>query len=325
MATIPAIDQVIDQCNKYEFKGTIYESDIWDCEILGLQKSSVHSMYKLNFTKLYPSWLKLITKQFIKFILNTKQFSTAISCNSAIVRLGLFITKHVPECRPENIDRAFILNFLNYLRSTDLSPNTKRLTVIHIRSFIETVAYEGWLPFAKKRIIFDKDLIPMKADPVPRFVPESVMSELMLHLNSLPEDQARAVNVLIETGRRISELCTLPINCLKYDDSNYPFLEINDKKTKKIYLIPISKKCEEIVKIQQNWLKQHSLTKYGYLFVGNVNARSPSIKAKNLNRIIKKLAIDNNIAGSDGKIWNFQAHQFRHTVQVDTHISMIEH
>ena len=103
MATIQAIDQVMDQYNKYEFKGTIYESDIWDCEILGLQKSSVHSMYKLNFTTLYPSWLRLITKQFIKFILNTKQFSTALSCNSAIVRLGLFITKHVPECRPDNI------------------------------------------------------------------------------------------------------------------------------------------------------------------------------------------------------------------------------
>ena len=314
MANTQPINQVISEYITNEFKGTAYESDIWDCEHLGLKNTLIHSMYKLNFTTISPLWLKLVAKKFIKHILHTKKFSTATSCNSAIVRLGWFIMAHKPECSPENINREFILAFLNYLSATNLAPNTKRLTVIHIRSFIETVVFEGWLPFSKKRIIFEQDMLPMKTPPIPRFVPESVMDQLVLHINLLPEDQARAVLVLIETGRRISELCTLPIDCLKYDNSSYPFLEINDQKTKKIYLIPISKKCENIIKTQQTWLTKHSLEQYGYLFTGMINSRSPCIKAKNLNRILNKLAIENNILGSDGKVWYFQAHQFRHTV-----------
>lgn len=314
MANLQTINQLNSECMVNEFKGTVYEADVWDSETLGLKNTFIHSMYKINFTTVSPLWLKLIAKKFIKYILHTKQFSTASSYNSAIVRLGNFITEYNHELIPENINREFILSFLNYLSSTKLASNTKRLTIINIRTFIEKVAFEDWLPFSKKRIIFEQDMLKMKSPHIPRFIPESVMEQLISHLKLLPEDQARAVLVLIETGRRISELCTLPINSLKYDNNNYPFLEINDQKTKKIYLIPISIKCENIIKDQQNWLKQNSLEKHGYLFTGDVNSRSPCLKAKNFNRIINKLSIENNILGPDGKIWDFQAHQFRHTV-----------
>ena len=296
-----------------EFQGTIYDSDIWDFEKLSIKNNHVHSMYKLNFTKLQPKWFLLITKKFIKFALNTKQFSSARSYLSAISHLSRFINKHMPECLPENINRLFALKFLNYIACLDISINTKHLAVTNVRTFIETVAKEAWLPFPQERIIFEED-IPKRLTTPPRFIPESVMKQLMTHIHSVREDQARAILVLIETGRRISELCILPINCLKYDDSNYPFLEVNDQKTKKIYVIPISKKCEAIIKLQQSWLKQNSLEKYGYLFLGSATSRSPCLKTKNLSLIIKKLAIENNIIGPDGKMWNFQTHQFRHTV-----------
>ena len=88
MANTQPINQVISEYITNEFKGTAYESDVWDCENLGLKNTFIHSMYKLNFTTISPLWLKLVAKKFIRYILHTKQFSTAISYNSAIVRLG---------------------------------------------------------------------------------------------------------------------------------------------------------------------------------------------------------------------------------------------
>lgn len=71
----------------------------------------------------------------------------------------------------------------------------------------------------------------------------------------------RFILVLLETGRRVSEVSLLKFDCLEQDSDGDWLLRVNEKKLKRERLIPISSACVETIKAQQNDL----LEKWTYL------------------------------------------------------------
>jgi integrase/recombinase XerD len=82
---------------------------------------------------------------------------------------------------------------------------------------------------------------------------------------------------------------------------------------------PISLELAKVIQEQQQYIN-HSLPEYSYLFCGrkpiqNKFIPKPTVMYKTtFINFLKKLAEENNICDNSGKIWNFQSHQFRHTV-----------
>lgn len=58
------------------------------------------------------------------------------------------------------------------------------------------------------------------------------------------------VIVLMETGRRVSEVSSLTFNCLEQDSGNDWLLRVHEKKLKRVRLIPISDNCVKAIKAQ---------------------------------------------------------------------------
>ena len=140
-----------------------------------------------------------------------------------------------------------------------------------------------------------------------------IVSKLQKELYHLPAYLRNLVTILLETGRRLSEVCSMPFDCLSVDHNGDYFLVVGDKKLKKSYLIPISEKCVTAIKSQQMLTKQE-VTKPLLLFPARIKQKSPHISGRWVNTALNQLAQSRRIVDEYGKIWQFHSHQFRHTV-----------
>lgn len=293
----------------------LLDKDVWKVEELGLNPSFVNSLYQLNFSKLSPLWFKQAVKKFVRFQSTRNSLS---SCRSYIVQLihfGTFLNLHHEGITPEKIDRRICVKFIEYLSQLDLSISTRITVLIHLRTFHQIMMQENWLPWSNIALIYSSDF-PKRAEHIPRFIPESVLSQLQQNLYHLPEYTQRLINLLLETGRRISEICSLPFDCLELDDEKDAFLKVDDKKLKKSYLIPISLDCTKLIKEQQKYAlkdadKQQQIL---YLFPSRRSGRTPHVAAPHIRKVLDKLAEKYSIKDVNGKLWHFHPHQFRHTV-----------
>lgn len=130
------------------------------------------------------------------------------------------------------------------------------------------------------------------------------------------------VLVIQECGLRIGELCLLPLNCLKYDSKSGWFIQFMRHKMKFETTLPISIELAEVIKEQQIYIKQQHFGKdFQYLFCGNKVGggcgfipESKVICSRSFINHLKRLGDEFDIKDNVGKSWNFQSHQFRHTV-----------
>ena len=304
---------LIEQQTDCPSKELLFEKDIWKAEEIGLEPNFTHSAYFLNFSKLEPPWLKSTIKQFVKYQAATKTYS---SCRSYIVCLyhfGKFITLHRNGLQPNQLSRAIAVEFISYLNQTNLSVMTRGLVLKHLKLLIEIAVLENWMTFPKEPIIHRNDF-PKLSKPIPRFIPETVMTQLEQHILSLPELDQRIIILLLETGRRINEICRLSFDCLIEDQDNDFLLKIKDQKLKKSYLISISERCIKAISDQQALLRFLNCHQEGYLFLPRKTCKAPHMTVKQISKSLNKLAQSKEIRDTNGKIWKFTTHQFRHTV-----------
>jgi hypothetical protein len=118
---------------------------------------------------------------------------------------------------------------------------------------------------------------------------------------------------------RIGELCQLPLNCLKDDGKGQYRVQFMRWKMKSEESLPISSELAEVIKEQQQYIRDHFQNSFDYLFCGRKSCSIfrpvPKIMTGDsfvghLNKLTEKF----NIKDNSGKRWNFQTHQFRHTV-----------
>lgn len=289
-------------------------SDHWPAEKVGLKPDHTQSSYYIQFNRLNPLWLKQAAKKFIRLQACTKSFSSCKSYTVGLSHFSQFLEGKFPTPPSPNVmTRKLVIEYLSYLAMKEISVVTRRTAIIHLRTFHQYVLQEGWLPWANEQLIFSSD-IPKEVEKIPRFIPEEVIAQLQANLNYLPEYLQRFVIILLETGRRISEICMLPLHCIEQDHEGDWFLRITEQKFKKTYLIPLSPACIASIQKQQKEVQNNLTGNQVYLFPTRKIINSPHITARNVHLMLNRLAIKRNITDLNGKIWHFHAHQFRHTV-----------
>lgn len=178
---------------------------------------------------------------------------------------------------------------------------------------MELCAREDWANIPNTRLIYREDF-PRLPKRQPRFIPEDVFSQLSANLDGLSDHIKRMVLIIQEVGMRISELCRMPFDCLIQDTQGDFFLRYYQYKMKKEHTVPISHDIVAATQEQQHIVREQ----YGshvYLFPSpNIGHKGEPTKYQNFSRAINKLAVERNIRDSNGQLWHFQAHQFRHTV-----------
>ena len=299
--------------NKREEKYDVFfEKDKWLATDLGLTADNTHSIYFLQFNKIKTEWLKLAAKKFIKLQSATRSFSTCRGYIRAFNHLDAYLQTVDDVFASNRIRRAHIIGLMNFLNNKRLTPETRKITLINLRSFHQIMLHEDLLDWPEKPLIYLSDL-PRERNVTPKYISDDIIIQLKKHLSKLPQWMENFVTILMETGRRISEVCSLHYDCLEQDGDGDLMLRVKEQKLSRIRLIPISKACINAIRCQQELTNQNGGSKY--LFPSRRKlSKSPTVAASYINRTLKKLAKDNEIKDSNGIIFKFSSHQFRHTI-----------
>ena len=324
--TAPHVTIVSSKIGEHIFHGYNLPigDDVWDARELGVKiniYSQSHS--KFNFSKIKQIWLKDLAKKFIKFRATTRAFRTLSAYLMAFNKLSLFLEENYPYINHiEKINRELIIEYIHYLNQQNFKPQTVISHLGAIKLFFEDGNINKWFEISPHLIRLED--YPKSKKPIPRYIPENVIKQLNQHIDKLPEQLMRMVLVLQECGLRIGEVLTLSFDCLRQDSQGDWFLFLTRHKMKKEQNIPISRELVAVIQEQQQYIRDNLRVDFNYLFCGRkkggANAKQnyypePKVMTpESFSIYINRLAKEENITDSNGKIWRFQSHQFRHTV-----------
>lgn len=310
-----------DICKECTDNKRINTDDVWffGGEELTLQGGS--DALKVNFSEISPAWLKRSAKDFIKACHATKSSATLVANVQSIRMLSHEIAALNDDLSPSDIDRVFIEKVLYRWSTKNLKSSTLKRRLASLRQYFEWCEDSGSIGFGSTRLIRDSDY-PKPSGKLPKFIPETVMSQLNQHIDLLHPHVMRFFLVLQEVGMRISECCALPFDCIYPDDQGDYFIKYYQFKMKKDHVVPISKELTAVIQEQQQAVREEFGAPKELLFptpkmqlegkrvyprAGLAWSRGTLIK--NLNA----LAETAKILGPDGSVYHFSHHKFRHT------------
>lgn len=308
----------VDNC---KINSDFSDKDVWFFADLGVKTPLTKSDYRLSFARIDQPWLKSAAKKFIHLTSLTRSHGALTTYVTSLSDLSESIKK-IGESHNENaITRDLIVRHITNLKVKGLAPATRKTKILNIKLFLELSAREGWLEIANPFIIYSED-IPRVPKAAPRFIPESVMTQLNTNIEMLNSTVMRLIIVLQECGMRITEIATLTRDCIITDNDGDKFLCTHQEKMNKDHTIPISSETYNVIKEQIAYVDDTFGTDCKWLFptehknrLGkrNRNAGEP-YKTKTIIAQLNSIALRAGIEGEDGQIYHFTTHKFRHTV-----------
>jgi site-specific recombinase XerD len=291
-----------------------FDSDVWKLADLGFDGDSTQSLYKLTFTPIEPEWFKRAIKEYIYRRLQVLTPGSCASILDALTCFARFLTQH-HIASPAQFDRPLMLAYLSYLTSRGLKAATRATRTVHLKTFLSICGRESLGEFPAKELLFDDD-IACGPKPLPRAIPEDVLTQLNRHLDSLTHDDPffhwrSVLLVMQECGMRISEALKLPFGCIEQDQEGDWFIRFPQTKTHTEHSQPISKQCAAVIQEQQASVTRVWGDAMGLLFP---NREGRAYTRRAFATALDKFGAAKGIRDATGRLWKFQPHQFRHTV-----------
>lgn len=297
--------------------------DVWLASSLGVTVPEHRSLTKLVFIYIRQDWLKAIAKRFVRYMSKNRTFQTLTSYISELNCFSEFLDERYPSVNFNNINRYVIVDFIEYLNQKLTSSGAKSHYLSTLNVFFDVGTMNKWFDLPAGLIL--KEDFPKHRKPLPRYMPEEVIQKLNQHLDELPKPVMRMVLVIQECGLRVSELLHLPINCLRKSQKGDWYIQFMRGKTKKETTLPVSQQLAAVVGEQQEYIQDaFGKGNFDYLFCAKrqeppgyhhrFRPQPKMMRDDSFTSYLKDLAEKFDICDSSGKRWNFQSHQFRHTV-----------
>lgn len=289
------------------------EKDLWDLRKLGVAVNLTGSNFHLNFTSILQPWLRSLAKEFFKYNLAIHSAGDCFSKLGAIRTFSHFLAEQAPHAQAADLDRALLLTYIHVIQA-QVGPARYNGLLYRLRVFLETCAHRLQIPgLTKERLIFDDDYAK-EPEYLSREIPEEVLVQLREHLPTLPTTTLRMVVILLEVGMRISESCTLSLDCLVCDDKHEWYLRSYQSKSHREHIVPlVDEQVVGTIQAQQQEIHTQWGSACPYLFPSPLSHLRP-YKKSTFERNLNVWAVQHAIKDRTQVLWRFQAHQFRHTV-----------
>lgn len=304
-----------------------YSANKWDIRNLGVNSRGSERHKTIDFSTIKQEWLKEIAKKYIRLIAINSSIDKIQQSLSSLKIFSQFIQDKFSYIDSAGITRLLIEEYIFYLKQSGLKPRTRQIRLTNLSNFLKECHRRNFIPTSDPHYLMYPEDIPKIPKSMPRFIPETVMTQLNQHLHHLDKNLQRMILIHQETGMRISELCALKYDCLSKDLDNDYFMTFFISKMNKENTIPVSQETANLIVEQQNVVKAECGHPHELLFpipkyVMQVNrkmnkSREASIGKQWLRRTItnqlNNLAAKYSINGPTGTIWLFDTHSFRHT------------
>jgi integrase len=296
-----------------------YAADHWHASRLGVPVRRGRGTAR--FDTITQDWLRNPVKRWSRLRLATGcAFATIDAGALAMARFSAFLADRHPGITSEaGITRQVLEDYLSWLLDQGYSAGTRALTLSMLRVFTEACHRHDWLPRLVPGAVIYVEELPPHHDQVARFIPEFVMAQLESGqaLAKIPHTTTRhLVVVLIETGLRGGDACTLPFNPVLDDSAGWPCLRFEATKVRAEQLVPLSAKAAAAIRAQQ----EHVLSTWPggspWLFPGMAK-NSDGRKPYSHRTFCQQLEHWQRVIGlhdEAGRPVTITAHQFRHTL-----------
>lgn len=144
-----------------------------------------------------------------------------------------------------------------------------------------------------------------------RVIPQEVLAQLKVHLDSFPAYFQRMAIILVESGMCVNEVCSLPFDCLLQDEAGNWFLRYSQLKTQQEHTIPLLYRAAAAIREQQQAVRDEQGSVTHLLFP---NPKGGAFSQRTFINKLNRIACERDIRDATGTVWRFQARQFRSTV-----------
>lgn len=297
-----------------------FARDTWRAAVLGI--AVVKGPRQIHFDNVAQPWLRAPAKRYARFRLATGKAFASVDIDVRAVRwLSRFLSEQHPEIRGAGqLTRETIEHYLSWFVALGQAGHTTNTLLVCLRGFLESCRRYGWMSGLPATTAIYLDELPPRPQPLPRFVPEFVMAQIdhPEHLARLPDDTTRHVLVLIiETGLRANDACTLPFNPIIDDSVGWPCLLYFNHKMKAEQLVPLSERAAKTIRDQQTHLRTRwpdrlppQLFPSPYCNPDGVRPFSYATFRQRLSAWGAKIGLHD----ETGQPVRVTAHQFRHTL-----------
>src|SRR6202011_1271716 len=160
-----------------------YASDHWQAAALGID--AMRGRDSARFDTIAQGWLRQPVKDWCRWRPATGLAFTSIAVFAlAMARFAQFLLAAEPDADGgEVITRALIERYMAWLRASGLAANSRGLSLICLRGFLEHNRRHQWLPGVPPDAAIYQEDLPRRDKPLPRFVPEFVMAQLEQEAN----------------------------------------------------------------------------------------------------------------------------------------------
>jgi len=296
-----------------------YASDHWQAGRLGVP--ALRGRGTVRFDTITQDWLRDPVKRWSRFRLATGCAFTTISAGAlALSRFSIFLAECHPEVGDETgITRAVLEDYLSWLLAQRYSASTRAQSLSMLRVFSDACHRHGWLPGLTAGAVIYVEELPFHHDQIARFIPEFVMAQLESDaaLAQLPFTTTRhLVIVLIETGLRGGEACSLAFNPMLDDSVGWPCLRFDATKVRAEQLIPLSAKAAAAIRAQQTYVSEQWPDGSPWLFPGIANNHDGSkpYSHSSFTRQLHQWQQIIDLRDQAGQPVRVTGHQFRHTL-----------
>lgn len=289
------------------------DKDTWDIRRLDIKVDGFNAArprYIINFNKIKQEKIREVVKKYEYERLKTKKYACIIDDLKAINIFSKFLYDNYPHIISlDMLTRDIVLKFLEYVEQLDMKHTTKAQRKGCIRVFLNLIVLYGWENTPKIKLI-SKDDYTKRVVTIPKPIDSEIIKKLNNNLKYLPKEIGRMVIVIENVGMRVNELCTLKVGSVKKDLEGDYFLEYYQSKTNKSSRIPITNEIAEVLLQQETEVL--NINKNAK-FIFSKNGERP-ISQESFSYHINKLAFEREIRDSNGKLYRFRSHHFRHTV-----------
>ncbi|WP_283624692.1 tyrosine-type recombinase/integrase [Clostridium butyricum] len=295
---------LIDEYNKVFNR----EPDIWYVKDFNLALHRINlsrDLKAFRFYGVYNLANKEKFKQYIKHLLINTEISISFIV-SKFVAVKYFM-KFLGSKNIEDVNRHDIEEYKQILLDRNIEDNTYNARLFGLSDFFEYCISIGVIDYNHIYIEYDtlKSEMKVKCDIVEKHVIEQILN----HSSDIPENYFLMFLILYCCGMRISEVCILKTICLKKDENGYYIVFYMQKMKKEV-----SNPIPENLYYRNLDYQKTVIERYGneqkYLFTKDdgLPVLANTYKDK-MQDIIKKFDIRN----SDGSIYIFRPHEYRHT------------
>jgi integrase len=292
----------------------LYSADAWQAGELGVPARRGRD--RVSFAGIEPAWLREALKRWARQRLASGcSFNTVTTAATAIRRFSFFLAECTPPVvAPEQITRPLIERYLAWVTARPLADASKNVARLFVRAFLNDNKRYGWVPAIPADAVIYLDELSSHKRPLPRFLPEFVMAQLEsdASLARLAAPYRYLIVVMIETGLRAGDACTLPFDALITDSSGWPCLRVQVSKMRAEHLVPLSARAADAVRAQQAAVTGKHPGGTPWLFPARGNPRLP-VAYNSLRGVFNAWQEHIGLHDEAGRPVHVTLHQLRHT------------